>query len=113
MISDLKEVVLTPDLSAVVIKADAISGERRTAVELAITTELAAKVAVALLATTAEARAARDALEPALQVLAAAFVPSGRADKVRLHLLFQQGVVLPIEMDLDAAKHLSKGIPKG
>jgi hypothetical protein len=113
MISDLKEVVLTPDLSAVVVKAEATVGEQRTAVELAITTELAAKVAITLLTATAEARAARDGLEPALDVLAAAVVASGCADKVRLHLMFHQGVVLPVEMKLDAAKQLGRGLPKG
>jgi len=109
-IADFKEVVPAPDGSAVIVKADAIVGEQRTELEIAITTELAATVAVALLATTAKARAARDGLEPALDVLAAAVVASGCAEKVRLQLLFDKGTVLPVEVPVDAAKALHRGL---
>jgi len=108
-IEGVKEVVPTPD-GAVVIKADAVLGDQRSEVEIAITTDLAAKVAVALLATTAQARAARDGLEPALEVLAAAVVASGCADIVRMHMIFDQGVVLPLEMNADAATAFRKSL---
>ena len=62
------------------------------------------------LATTAQARALRDGLEPALEVLAAAVVASGCADKVRLQLLFDEGAVLPLEVRRDAAKALSRDL---
>ena len=67
-------------------------------------------MAIALLATTARARAARDGLEPALEVLAAAVVASGSAEKVRLQLLFDRGAVLPVEMPTAAGEALRNGL---
>jgi hypothetical protein len=109
-IEELKEVVPGPDGSAVVVKAEALVEGQRTALEIAITTDLAASVAIALLATTAKARAERDGLEPALDVLAAAVVASGCSEKVRLQLLFDQGTVLPVEVPAEAAKALHRGL---
>jgi hypothetical protein len=109
-IEDVKEVVPGPDGSAVVLKAKAQLGTQRTEMEIAITTDLAASVAIALLATTAKARAERDGLEPALDVFAAAVVASGCAEKVRLQLLFDKGTVLPVEVPVDAAKALHRGL---
>lgn len=100
----------TSDGSAVVVKADAVLGDQRTELEIAITTDLAATIAIAMLATTAKARAERDGLEPALDVLAAAVVSSGCVEKVRLQLLFEKGTVLPLEVPLDAAKALNRGL---
>jgi hypothetical protein len=82
--------------------------DQRTEVEIAITADLAARAAIALLAATAKARATRDGFEPALEVLAAAVVASGCPEKVRLQLLFYEGAVLPLEVPTDAAKALSK-----
>jgi len=109
-IADVKEVGSTPDGLAVVIKAEAVVGGQRSEVEIAITRDLAAQLAVALLATTAKQRAERDKLEPALEVLAAAVVASGCADKVRMHLLFEKGVVLPLEVNVEAATALHTGL---
>jgi len=110
-VEQISEVVPAPDGAAIVVKADvAVAGDRRTAVEFAIATELAAKVAIALLATTAKARAERDGLEPALDVLAAAVVASGCVEKVRMHLLFDKGTVLPLEVPVDAAHALHRGL---
>lgn len=109
-IVDVKEVVPVPNASAVVVKVDAVVGEQRTELEIAITTDLAASIAISLLATTAKARAERDGLEPALDVLAAAVVASGCAEKVRLQLLFDKGAVLPVEVPVDAAKALHRGL---
>jgi len=110
-IEDLKAVVSASDGSAIVVKAAAVmGGGDRTDVEIAITTDLAASVAIALLATTAAARAQRDGLQPALDVLAAAVVASGCAEKVRVQLLFDKGVVLPLELPIDAAKALHTGL---
>jgi len=55
-------------------------------------------------------QAARDGMEPALEVLAAAVVASGNAEKVRLKLLFDKGGVLPMEMPAAAGKALKKGL---
>ena len=109
-ISKVKQVAASPDGSAVIVKAEVALGDSRSEVEIAITTDLAANVAIALLATTAQARAARDGLLPALEVLAAAVVASGSAEKVRLHLLFDKGSVLPIEVPSPAAANLSKDL---
>ena len=109
-IAEVKAVVPAPDGSAIVVKAEALAADERTEVEIAITTDLAARTAITLLATTAKARALRDGLEPALEVLAAAVVASGCADKVRLQLLFDEGAVLPLEVPTDAAKALSRDL---
>ena len=110
-ISQLKAVVPDPEGSAVVVKAEALIDDTMPAeLEIAITTDLAPAVAIALLATTARARAARDGLEPALEVLAAAVVASGNAEKVRLQLLFDKGGVLPVEMPAAAGEALKNGL---
>jgi hypothetical protein len=109
-ISKVKQVAALPDGSAVVVNAEVVLGDSRSEVEIAITTDLAANVAIALLATTAKARAARDGLLPALEVLAAAVVASGSAEKVRLHLLFDKGAVLPIEVPAPTAANLSRDL---
>jgi hypothetical protein len=75
-----------------------------------ISTELAPQVAIALLATIATSRVDRDGLAPALGVLAAAVVASSSAKRVRMHLLFEQRSVLPLENSLDAALALERGL---
>lgn len=109
-IAQVKAISPDPSGAAIVLKAEAIVGEKITDLELAITTDLAPSVAIALLATTAQARAARDGLEPALEVLAAAVVASGCAEKVRFQLLFDKGTVLPVEMPTEAADALRKDL---
>jgi len=109
-ISQLKAVVPHPEGGVVVVRAEAQVDDTVTELEIAITTDLAPAVAIALLATTARARAARDGLEPALEVLAAAVVASGSAEKVRLQLLFDKGVVLPVEMPTAAGEALKNGL---
>ena len=98
------------DGSRILVTADAVVADQRTELELAVTTDLAPSMAVALLATTALARARRDELEPALEALAAAVVRSSSEQRVRLHLLFDKGIVLPLEVDIAAAKALSDGL---
>ena len=109
-ITKVEQVAPAPDRAALVVKAEALLGDNSTEVEIAITTDLAPSVAIALLATTAKARAERDGLQPALEVLAAAVVASGNAEKVRLHLLFDKGAVLPLEVPALAAANLSKDL---
>ena len=110
-ISQVKAVAQGPEGSAVVVKAEALVDDASvTELEIAITTDLAPAVAIALLATTARARASRDGLEPALEVLAAAVVASGNGEKVRLQLLFDKGGVLPVEMTAAAGEALKKGL---
>jgi len=109
-ITKVEQVAPAPDRAALVVKAEALLGDNSTEVEIAITTDLAPSVAIALLATTAKARAERDGLQPALELLAAAVVASGNAEKVRLHLLFDKGAVLPLEVPAPAAANLSKDL---
>ena len=107
-IASIKAVVPAPDGSTVVIKAEAIVGDRRTALEIAITTELVPTMAIAMLATTAKARASRDDLDPALECLAADVSLDGDEEKLRLKLLFDKGDVLPVEMPIGAGERLSE-----
>jgi len=109
-VEDIKEVVPTPDSTAVVVKAKAVVEGKRTELEIAVTTDLAAKMAIALLATTAEARLKRDDLIPALDVFAAGRVASASKELVRVHLVFEQGTVLPLEMTIEAAAALHRSL---
>jgi hypothetical protein len=109
-ISQVKAVIPDPDAAVIVLKAEALMDDAMTELEIAITTDLAPSVAIALLAITARARAARDGMDPALEVLAAAVVATGNAEKVRLHLLFDKGGVLPVEMPTAAGHALTKGL---
>lgn len=109
-IHGLKGVDAHADGSKIVVRADAVVQDSRTELEFAVTTDLAPTMALALLATTAKTRAARDELAPAMSVLAAAVVRSSSAERVRLQLLFDKGAVLPLELTLEAAKALSAGL---
>ena len=109
-INRIAAVVPHPDGQTIVLKAEALLADQRTEMEIAITTDLAPAMALALLASTAQARAERDALSPAFDALAAAVVRSSSPDKVRLQLLFNKGAVLPVEMDAEAGLALSGGL---
>lgn len=80
---------------------------KRSATNVAIATELAPAVAIALLAKTEQPPGAPAA---ALDVLAAAAAPSEIEGNVRLQLMFENGEVLPVEMSADAGAALSKGL---
>jgi hypothetical protein len=93
---------------AIIVEAHAQDGDERSPLEIAITTELAAAVAIALLATTAGSRRSRDSMEPALECFAAGVEDSSlHQDRVRLQLLFEGGTVLPVEMRRDAGEALN------
>jgi hypothetical protein len=109
-IHGITEVAPHTDGRTIVVRADSRLHNERTELEIAVTTDLAPAIALALLSTTAKARATRDELEPALEALAAAVVRSSADTKVRLQLLFDKGAVLPIELDLDAAAALNRGL---
>lgn len=103
----IKEVAAAPDGAAIVIRAEALRGEERSELEIAITTDLAPSVAIALLATTAKARGKRDDLDPALECLAADAAVHGSGDRLRMTLLFDKGALLPVEMPLSAGVQLA------
>ena len=79
----------------------------RAATNLAIATELAPAVAIALLDKTEQAPGAP---APALDVLAAGAAPSEIEGNVRMQLVFENGAVLPVEMSVAAGAALSKGL---
>lgn len=109
-IHGITDVAAHSDGSKIVVRAEALVQDRRTELEIAVTTDLAPAIALALLATTVQARAQRDSLAPALDVLGAAVVRSSSPQKVRLQLLFDRGAVLPIELSAEAGSALSEGL---
>ena len=80
---------------------------KKSATDVAIASELAPAVAIALLDKSEQAPGGP---APALDCLAAGAVPSETAGKVRVQLMFENGAVLPVEMSTDAAEALSKGL---
>lgn len=88
-------------------KSPAGKRTKRSATSIAIATELAPAVAIALLDKSEQAPGDP---APALDCLAAGAVPSETAGKVRVQLMFENGAVLPVEMSNDAAAALSKGL---
>ena len=80
-----------------------------SATTVAITTELAPAVAIALLG---KADHGPGDPPPALDCLAAGATPSDTPGKVRVQLMFENGAVLPVEMTADAGEALSKGLTK-
>ena len=79
----------------------------RSATDVAIATELAPAVAIALLDKTEQPPGTP---APALDVLAVAAAPSEIDGNVRMQLMFENGAVLPIEMSAEAGAALSKGL---
>jgi hypothetical protein len=107
-ISAIHDVQAAADGDAIIVTAQARSGDTRSPLEIAITTELAAAVAISLLQTTARARRSRDSMEPALECFAVGVEDSSRhRDRVRLQLLFDGGSVLPVEIRRDAGEALA------
>ena len=88
-------------------KAAAIKGAKRSATNVAIATELAPAIAIALLD---KIEQPAGAAAPSLECLAAGATPSETEGKVRLQLMFENGAVLPVEMSIAAGAALSKGL---
>lgn len=92
-------------------KAPVASGRKRTleaaAKNAVIATELAPAVAIALLEKSVHLPGAP---APALDVLAAGVTHSEVDGNVRVHLLFENGAVLPVEMSEAAGSALSNGL---
>ena len=88
-------------------EASARKRAKRSATNLAIATELAPAVAIALLDKTEQAPGAP---APALDALAAGAAPSEIEGNVRIQLVFENGAVLPVEMSAEAGAALSKGL---
>ena len=88
-------------------KSDARTRAKRSATDVAIATELAPAVAIALLDKTEQPSGAA---APALDCLAGGAVSSDIDGKVRVQLMFENGTVLPVEMSNAAGAALSKGL---
>lgn len=80
---------------------------KQNATNVAIATELAPAVAIALLDKTVLAPGAS---APALDVLAAGVSAADEDGKVRVQLMFENGAVLPVEMSVEAGAALSTGL---
>ncbi len=78
-----------------------------TAKNVAISTELAPAVAIALLE---KSEHLPGEPSPALDVLAAGVTPSDVEGNVRMQLLFENGAVLPVEMSEAAGAALADGL---
>ena len=96
-----------PKAGAVRSKSAAGKRAKKSATNVAIATELAPAVAIALLDKTEQPTGAA---APALDCLAAGAAPSETAGKVRVQLMFENGAVLPVEMSNAAGAALSKGL---
>ena len=79
----------------------------KSVTNLAIATDLAPAVAIALLDKTEQAPGDPP---PALDVLVAGAVASKVEGNVRMQLMFDNGAVLPVEMSAEAGAALSKGL---
>ena len=118
MVTSSKAAVSSPSkkVKKVSVDSPATTGRKRAAkadkaasaaTNLAIATELAPAVAIALLDKTVQAPGDPP---PALDVLAVGAVPSEIEGNVRMQLVFENGAVLPVEMSAEAGAALSKGL---
>ena len=98
-----------PAAGAVRSKSAASKRAKKSATNVAIATELAPAVAIALLDKTEQSPGAA---APALDCLAAGAAPSETDGKVRVQLMFENGAVLPVEMSNAAGAALAKGLAK-
>lgn len=98
-----------PATRATGVRATSAAAKRakKSATNVAIATELAPAVAIALLDKTEQSP---DAAPPALDCLAAGAAPSETEGRVRVQLMFENGAVLPVEMSNAAGAALSKGL---
>lgn len=76
---------------AIVLQAQALVAGELQHLDIAIQTDLAPAVAIALLNSTASARSRRQPLDPALLCIAAGVAPASTAANVRIQLLFEAG----------------------
>lgn len=110
VVEELKESAASPDGTAVVLETDArVDGELHDAAIQVPNRDVPA-VAVALLNTDGAAAGTADGLPPAVRCLGAGVVHWLSESNVRLHLQFESGQVLPIEMSKEAALALCRGL---
>ena len=78
---------------------------KKSAVDTAISTELAPAAAIAV-----PEKSESSVEPPALDVLGAGVSGASDTDKVRIQLMFANGTVLPVEMSVEAGKALEAGL---
>ncbi|WP_430421898.1 hypothetical protein [Methylibium petroleiphilum] len=103
------------DGAAILLKADALLAGERRSLAIAIMRDLAPLVAVTLLAKAAEAgtvpgEANAPPVPPALECLGIGAVAAQDPSRVRLHLQFDNGLMLPAEISKEAARALIRGL---
>ena len=109
-IEDLKDSNVADDGAGVVLETEAtVDGDRHdTTIE--VHQEDVPAVAVALLNTESGIAVPGDELPPAIKCLGAGVIHWEDPDRVRFHLQFDSGQVLPIEMTKAAAHALCRGL---
>lgn len=111
-IEEVKDAAPGAEAGSVVLQTESrVDGELRdTTIE--VQEDDISAVAVALLNADGDASGGSSTagLPPAMRCLAAGVVHIGEPDQVRVHLQFDSGQVLPIEMSLDAAVALCRGL---
>lgn len=106
-IKDSSPVSQTSHTSVVIETESTVDGKvRDTSIEVRDVDTPA--VAVALLNADVEQPASPADLPTAVQCLAAGVMPAASSGMVRLHLQFESGQVLPVEISHDAARALSR-----
>ena len=110
IIAALKAAAPSAAGDAIVLQAQALVAGELQRLDIAIQTDLAPAVAIALLNSTASARTCRQTLDPALLCIAAGVVPASTPENVRLQLLFEAGAILPVELPRHGAAALLRGL---
>ena len=103
------------DGAAILLKADALLAGERRSLAIAIMSDLAPLVAVTLLAKAAEAgsvpgEANAPPIPPALKCLGIGVVAAQDPSRLRLHMQFDNGLMLPAEISAEAARALVRGL---
>ncbi len=110
VIAALKAAAPTEEGDAIVLQAKALVAGELKHLDIAIQTDLAPAVAIALLNSTASARSRQQPLDPALLCIAAGVAPASTPDSVRIQLLFEGGAVLPVELPRHGAPALLRAL---
>lgn len=109
-IEELKDSARSDDGGGVVLETEATVDGERLDTTIEVDDADVPAVAVALLNTDGGGNASGTAVPPAIRCLAAGVVHTVDGHAVRIHLQFESGQVLPIEMSPDAALALCRGL---
>lgn len=110
VVEELQGSVVSADGHGVVLETEARVNGRLLETAIEVPQEDVPAIAVALLNTESGVAKLGAEMPPAVQCLAAGVVHTAQAGTIRLHLQFDSGQVLPIEMSNDAALALCRGI---